>query len=108
MEEYNKILESIFNKQIENIKAEIIKYNPKVTDFKVYSEKTKNYNIFLVYGTGHASVFSHIYRMEIIDNSFINGSKIFEDGNALCAESYTIDDVKNRAKNKLNIALNQL
>lgn len=108
MKEYEQILETVFEKQIENIKKDILKHNPKVTDFKVYSEKTKNYNIFLVYGTGHATVFSHIYRMIVIEKDFENGSKIFDEGNALCAESYTIEDVKQRAKNRLTNAINQL
>jgi len=108
MKEYNEMIETIFNSQIENIKKDILKYNPNVNEFIVYSEKTKDYNIFLVYGTGHGSVFSHIYRMVIIENDFINGTKIFNEGNAICGESYTIEDVKKLAKNRLNHALNQL
>jgi len=108
MNTYTEILDSIFNKQIENIKQDILKFNPNVKEFKVYSEKTKHYNIFLVYGMGHGSVFSHIYRMVIIDNSFEKGDKIFNEGNAICGESYTIETVKEWAKNRLNNAIKQL
>lgn len=108
MKEYEQILENVFTKQLENIKEEILKFNPNVTDFKVYFEKTKSYNIFLVYGTGHASIFSHIYRMVIIEKDFENSSKIFDEGNALCGEAYTIEDVKQRAKNRLTNCINQL
>lgn len=107
MNTYEEILESVFNAQIENIKKNIVSFNPKVNNFVVYSEKTKNYNIFLVYGTGHASVFSHIYRMVIIDNCYENASPIFTEGNALCSEAYTIETVKEWAKNRLNNALKQ-
>ena len=107
MKTYNEILETVFNLQIENIKKDILRFNPNVTDFIINSEKTKGYNIFLIYGTGHNSVFSHIYRMVIIDNSYINASPIFTDGNAICNNSYTLMDVKQRAKNSLNNALKQ-
>ena len=108
MKTYNEILSDIFNGQIENIKKDILKFNPKVTDFIINSEKTKDYNIFLIYGTGHGSVFSHIYRMVIIDNSFVNASPIFKDGNAICNDSYTLENVKEKAKNSLNNALKQI
>ena len=108
MKTYNEILSDIFNGQIENIKKDILKFNPKVTDFIINSEKTKDYNIFLIYGTGHGSVFSHIYRMVIIDNSFVNASPIFKDGNVICNDSYTLENVKEKAKYSLNNALKQL
>lgn len=108
MTEYNVILEKIFNLQIENIKKDILKYNPNVTDFIVYSEKTANYNIFLVYGTGHKSVLTHIYRMVIIENEFENGTVIFENGNVICDESYNLETVKKMAKIRLQNAINQL
>lgn len=107
MKTYDKILENVFNSQIENIKQDILKYNAKVNNFIVYSEKTKDYNIFLVYGTGHGSIFSHIYRMVIIDNSYENASPLFKEGNAVCGESYTIETVKEWAKNRINHALKQ-
>lgn len=105
---YEQIKESVFKAQIENIKKDILKFNPKVNNFIVYSEKTKNYNIFLVYGTGHGSVFSHIYRMVVIGNDFENESPIFKEGNAICNEGYTIETVKEWAKNRLNNVLKQL
>ena len=108
MKTYNEILDDIFNGQIENIKKDILKFNPKVNNFIVKSERTKDYNIFLVYGTGHNSVFSHIYKMVIIDNSYINASPIFTDGNAICSDSYTLENVKEKAKNSLNNALKQI
>jgi len=104
---YQIAKQTVFNAQIENIKKDILNFNPKVSNFVVYSEKTKDYNIFLVYGTGHSSVFSHIYRMVIIDNSYENASPIFKEGNAICDESYTIETVKEWAKNRLNHALKQ-
>lgn len=107
MKTYEQILETVFNAQIENIKNDIIKYNSKVNNFIVYSEKTKDYNIFLVYGTGHDSVFSHIYRMIIIDNDFKNASPLFKEGNTICNESYTIETVKDWAKKRINNALKQ-
>ena len=108
MKSYEQILESVFYAQIEDIKKDILKFNPKVNNFIVYSEKTKDYNIFLVYGTGHSSVFSHIYRMVIIGNDFERSNKIFNEGNAICNESYTIETVKEWAKKSLNNALNQI
>lgn len=107
MKTYNDILNDIFNAQIKNIKNDILKFNPKVNNFIIHSEKTKDYNIFLIYGIGHGSVFSHIYRMVIIDNSYINASPIFKNGNAICGDSYTLEDVKKMAKNELNNALKQ-
>jgi regulator of replication initiation timing len=107
MKTYEQMLETVFNSQIENIKNDIIKYNSKVNNFIVHSEKTKDYNIFLVYGTGHGSVFSHIYRMVIIENEYENASPIFKEGNAICNESYTIETVKDWAKKRLNNALKQ-
>lgn len=108
MKTYNEILRDIFNGQVENIKKDILRFNPKVNNFIVHSEKTKDYNIFLIYGTGHGSVFSHIYRMVIIDNSYLNASPIFKDGNAICNDSYTLENVKEKAKYSLNNALKQL
>jgi hypothetical protein len=108
MKTYSEILETVFNSQIENIKEDILKYNSNVDNFTVHSEKTKNYNIFLVYGTGHGSVFSHIYRMVVIDNSYVGANPIFKEGNAICNDSYTIETVKEWAKNRLNNAIKQL
>lgn len=108
MKTYKEILETVFNLQIENIKKDILKFNPKVNNFIIKSEKTKDYNIFLVYGTGHGSCFSHIYRMVIINNDFVNASPIFKNGNAICKESYTLENVKEMAKNSLNNALKQI
>lgn len=107
MTTYEQILQTTFEAQIENIKNDILKFNPKVNNFIVYSEKTKDYNIFLVYGTGHNSVFSHIYRMVIIENAFTTGTKIYNEGNAICNESYTLETVKERVKKQLTNAINQ-
>lgn len=109
MKELEQIKDIIFNKQIENIKNDIISATPnKIDNFIVYSEKTKDYNIFLVYGVKNESVFSHIYRMVIIDNYFEKGHAIFTNGNVICSESYTLDTVKEWAKNSLNNAIKQL
>lgn len=107
MKTYEQYLEIIFNKQIENIKNDILEYNSKVSSFTIYTEKTEDYNIFLVYGTGHGSIFSHIYRMVIINNSSENATPLYKEGNAICGESYTIETVKNWAKNRINHALKQ-
>ena len=100
---YEEYKEKVLSNQIENIKKEILKFNPRVKNFKVYSESTKHYNTILVYGTGHNSVFSHIYRMVVITSDFENGDVIYSDGNAICGESYTLEDVKSKLKIRIGL-----
>lgn len=102
------IKKEILNAQIGNVKKDILSFNDKVTNFNVYFEQLEDYNVILVYGMGHDSIFSHIYRMVIIGNSFVKDTAIFEDGNAISEEAYTLEDVKQRATNRLKNALKQL
>jgi hypothetical protein len=46
--------------------------------------------------------------MVVIDNSYSGANPIFKEGNAICNDSYTIETVKEWAKNRLNNAIKQL
>ena len=78
-------------------------------DFATSTETSENiYSVSTDINKGYWVYRGVIYRMVIIENSYENASPLFKEGNAICGESYTIETVKEWAKNRINNALKQI
>lgn len=108
METISDFKQKVLDEQVQNIKADILRVAPDVHTFKVHSESTEMYNIFIVYGIQSADVFTHVCCMRMIMSSYADATKVYDSFTFLGSERFDLKDAKVLMQVYLGNALRQL